>query len=142
MSILQTSSKLINTSVRFASKAGEKPEELITDYIAPFGEGKNFMPLELFLISLSTCLGGSVSPLLKKMGFSVDGLDIKAAGQRREQHPTSFEKITLDITLTSANATLEDLQKAVTLSEKQFCPVLAMLDKGIEVSYNLKVTNA
>lgn len=94
------------------------------------------MPLEVFLISLSACLGGSISLLLKKMNIIINGLSIKATGQRRDVHPTYFEKINLFINLKSPNATDESMKKALEISEKQICPVLAMINEKVAINYD------
>lgn len=136
--VLEVYSRLVNGKVKFSSAAGEK-SEIITDYIPPLGEGKSYMPLELFLISFATCVGGTVSPLLRKLGKNVTDLSVQARGIRREQHPTCFEKIFLHITLTSPDAGEEDLQKAVALSEERFCPVWAMIKNNVEVIFDCQV---
>lgn len=103
------------------------------DYIPPLGDNLGYMPLELFLISLAACAAGSVSVLLRRMGHSFTGLEVRASGVRRDTHPTSFEKITLHFLLRSASVDMESLKKALALSEKSICPVWAMVDKCVEI---------
>lgn len=55
--IVTAASELLNGKMMFKGTAGENPP-IVTDYIPPMGDGKGYMPLELFLISLSSCLGG------------------------------------------------------------------------------------
>lgn len=136
--IFKTSTTLINQGIKFSSSAQGKPE-VITDYIPPLGDGKSTTPLELFLISLSACAGGAIASLLRNMGKTVTNFDISAHGQRRAEHPTSFEKITLYITLKSPDATLEDLQKAVAISEEKICPVWAMIKGNVIVETECSV---
>lgn len=138
--LLKTKVDLINKKVKFQATAGENPP-IITDYVPPFGNLEGYTPLELFLISLSTCLGGTVSLLLQKMQIEVDGLTVDAFGQRREQHPTSFETITLHLSLKSQNGKTEDLQKATELAESKFCPVIAMLNDTVKIVYEYTLEN-
>ena len=133
-SVLEANVKLINDKIKFEATAGDNAP-FITDYIPPFGDLEGYMPLEIFLLSLSACLGGSIAILLRKQRFAVDGLTIKAVGNRREEHPTYFDKINLIINLKSSNATLEDLDKVVKLSEDKMCPVIAMLNENVMLSY-------
>lgn len=135
---LEANIQLINDGVKFRSVVEGKPE-IITDYIPPFGDGLSLLPLELFLVSLATCVGGAVSPLLKKMRKQIDDLKIDVIGTRRTEHPTCFEEITLKIVLTSTDATEEDLKKVMELSEAQICPVWAMIKGNVKVSYELSV---
>jgi putative redox protein len=132
---LETKVKLINDQIKFEATAGNNLP-IITDYIPPFGNLEGYMPLEVFLISLSACLGGSIAILVRKMGFIVDALSVNATGQRREVHPTYFDKITIKINLKSPNAAEADLHKALKLSEEQFCPVIAMINDKVAITYD------
>jgi putative redox protein len=68
------------------------------DYIPPLGDGQGYTPLELLLMSLAACSGGTVGLLLRKMGRTVTGVKVCAKGTRRNQHPTSFRNIHLEFT--------------------------------------------
>lgn len=129
---------LINDGVKFKSTVDGKPN-ITTDYIPPYGDGMSILPLELFLISLGTCIGGAVSPLLRKMHKAVDGLELHVSGVRKTEHPTGFSAINVCIHLQSSNATLEDLKKVVAYTEG-ICPVWSMLDKEIKLSFDLSVS--
>ena len=109
------------------------------DYIPPLGDGQGYMPLELLLMSLAACSGGTIAVLLRKMGKNISDVKVNAKGVRREQHPTSFQKIFLKFILTSADTKDSDIQKAIKLSEESFCPVWAMLKSNVEIvaEYNI-----
>jgi putative redox protein len=68
------------------------------------------------------------------MRKSVTGFEVHAKGIRREQHPTSFEKISLEFTLHSPDTKDADMQKAIQLTEESYCPVWAMLKNNVEVT--------
>lgn len=136
--LMQADVRLINTGIKFASTVNGR-EEIITDYVPPLGEGENYTPLELFLVSLCTCAGGTVAPLLRKMGKEVSGLAIHASGERRETHPTGYTHIALAFTLTSANTTREELLHAIELTEQRFCPVWDMIKNNVEVTAEAQV---
>lgn len=136
--VLEASVKLLDDKMMYEGSSGDNPK-IITDYPPPVGNGKGYTSLQIFLISLSSCLGGSVGPLLRRMGKDVGGLTIAAKGERREQHPTCFEKIELNISLTSKDATEEDVDKVIKLSEEKICPVLAMIKGNVEVSIKYEI---
>ena len=77
--------------------------------------------------------------LLRKMSKTMSGLEIKAQGVRRTQHPTSFEKITLEIFITSDNITPQAVDRALALSEDSICPVWAMIKNSVEVVTNYSI---
>ena len=109
------------------------------DYFPPLGEGQGYTGLELLLMSLAGCSGTSVVFLLRKMGKDITGFSVNASGTRRDQHPTCFEKINLEFTVTSRDAKEADILKAIKLSEESICPVWAMLKKGVEIEVGHKL---
>ena len=132
--LLEAKIQLLNEGVKFKSVVEGKPE-IITDYLPPYGDGLSVLPLELFLISFGTCVGGVISPMLKKMGKQVSDLQIIVQGKRREEHPLCFKQIKFVITVTSADVTEEDLKKVLILAEEKICPVWAMIKGNVNVTY-------
>lgn len=136
--VLEVNVSLINDGVKFSSQAPDK-HEIITDYIPPLGDGRSYLPLEMFLISFATCAGGTIAPLLRSMGKTVRDIQINAKGFRREQHPSGFERIILEISLTSPDTDKEALQKTLKLAEEQYCPVWAMIKGNVKIEYDLSI---
>lgn len=138
---LTASVTLVNEKVHFMGSSGSN-QPVSMDYFPPVGDNLGYTGLELFLVSLSGCLGSAIAPLLRKMGKTVNGLEISASGIRREEHPTCFSAITLRVTLVSPDTTEAELQKVITLSEEKICPVLAMIKGNVEVHVNGMVNPA
>jgi putative redox protein len=109
------------------------------DYIPPLGDGMGYTPLELLLMSLAACSGGTVGLLLRKTGKTVTGIKVNTKGVRREQHPMSFQKIFLEFVITSDDVKDVDVQKAIKLAEDSVCPVWAMVKGNAEISSNHKI---
>jgi putative redox protein len=133
--VLTTEVKRVNQNIHFLGTAGSNPP-ISVDYPAPIGNGLGYTSLELLLLSLSTCVGSSISLLLKKMNKSITDLSIKANGTRRTVHPTCFEKIVLDIFITSNDIDNIAMDRALKLSEESICPVWAHLKNGVEIEIN------
>jgi len=57
------------------------------DYIPPFGDGQGYTPLELLLMSLAACSGGTIGLLLRKMGKTISGIKVNTRGIRRGSTP-------------------------------------------------------
>lgn len=123
---------LVDGQAKFASTARGLPP-IVTDSAPPFGEGLEYKPLELFLISLATCAATTVAPILRKKRRTVERLVVRATGERREEHPTSFSRIVLRFELTSPDATDEDLRRSIELTEEKYCPVWAMVKGNVAV---------
>lgn len=137
-SILNASVELIGDKMKFKGVAGGNPE-IITDYIPPLGDGEGYMPLELFLVSLSSCIGGAMVVLIRKTRKSIESFSVSAEGVRRETHPTCFEKITLKIRVKSPDATKQDIEKVLQTAEP-ICPMLAMIKGNVEVITEVEVS--
>ena len=135
---LMVSASLMNQKVKFKGTSRSNPEILL-DYIPPIGDGEGYTSLELLLISLASCSGTSITLLLRRMRKDVTGLTIHAKGNRREQHPTSFDKIFLEICLNSMDAEDSDMEKVLKLSEESICPVWNMLKNNVEISCSYKI---
>ncbi len=129
---LEVTAHLTNEKVQFTGVSGGKPA-ITFDYTPPLGDGEGYTPLELLLMSLAVCSGTTNLILLRGMKKTVSGVSVSARGIRRETHPTSFERISLDFIFKSPDATEHDVQRAMHLSEETYCPVWAMLKGAVEI---------
>jgi putative redox protein len=132
--VLTASAELQNDRMMFLGESGG--HSVTTDYVPPYGDGQGFMPLQLFLVSLTACLGGTVQFLAKAMKRSVSGMTVSAEGDRRETHPTMFENIRLHVRVKSADITDDDMRVMLKKAEETLCPVAAM----IKATVPLKMT--
>jgi putative redox protein len=132
---LKVKISLINNKLHFKGNA-EGKDEISIDYIPPYGDNMGHTSLELFLLSLSSCLGSSVLLLLRRMNRNIEGITIQAKGKRRNQHPSCFEYINLEIQITSKDVLGAEIEKAIELSEDSICPVWAMIKGNVEITVN------
>jgi len=135
---LTASVRLINDKLNFAGTVeGNAPVSI--DYTPPLGDNQGYTSLELLLLSLSSCLGSSALTFLRRMGKTITAFEIRSKGIRKQEHPTGFSLIIMEMYIRSENLTEEEVDKVVGLSEATFCPVWSML-KGnvtVEVKYNI-----
>lgn len=136
--LVEAKVKLINDKIKFSCKAKDNPE-IIADYIPPLGNNEGYMPLELFLISLAACTSGTVLPLLRAMRKTISGFEMKIEGVRREEHPTCFSRIIMDMEIRSNDLEPGDLDKALKLVEEKYCPVWAMIKNNVAVETKYKI---
>ncbi|EGW40879.1 OsmC family protein [Desulfosporosinus sp. OT] len=129
---LEVSVGLTNQKVQFTGVARANLA-IIIDCLPPLGDGQGYTPLELLLISLASCSGTTVLTLLRKMRKNISGLKVNAKGIRREQPPTSFQKITLEFVISSEDVQSSEAEKAIKLTEETYCPVWTMLKNNVEV---------
>jgi putative redox protein len=124
--------------VQCMGTAGANPA-ITFDYRQPLGDGQGYTPLEVLLMSLAVCSVTTIVYLLRKMKKNVSGFKVNAKGIRRETHPTSLEKISLEFILTSRDIADSEMQKAIQLSEDTYCPVWAMLKNNVEIKTEYKI---
>jgi len=129
---LNASIVLINEKLHFNGTVGENIPISI-DYTPPLGDNLGYTSLELLLLSLSSCIGSAILTMLRKMRKTITGLEINSNGIRREEHPTGFKTIHLEINLKSSDTSMAELDKVIKLSEETYCPVWAMIKGNTEV---------
>ena len=135
---LAASVMLINEKLLFEGNvAGNEP--VLIDYVPPLGDNLGYTSLELLLLSLSSCVGSAMLVVLRKMQQHVHVFEIVSKGIRRQEHPTGFESINLEVILSSGNIEVEDMEKVTRLIEG-LCPVLSMVKGNVEISYNFTIT--
>lgn len=129
---------LVNNKLHFIGKVdGNDPVSI--DYVAPLGDDLGYTSLELLLLSLSSCLGSVMLTFLRGMKKTINNCEIQAKGIRREEHPTGFTRILLDIKLTSPDASDEDVKKVISMAEEKYCPVWSMIsgNTSVETTYTI-----
>ncbi len=135
--VLEASVELKNGRMMFEGESGGRT--VMTDYIPPHGDDQGFMPLQLFLISLASCLGGTTTFLAKSMNKEVKQLSIGATGTRREQHPLCFDTIALNARMVSSNMDDETMQKILASAEEKICPVMAMIKGNVKITTTYQI---
>lgn len=101
------------------------------------GQGKGQSPKELVLSGLAGCTGMDVIAILKKMRALPATLKIEVEADQTTEHPRVFSRIHLRYIATGADR--EKLEKAVNLSQSQYCGVSAMLAKTAEITHEIIV---
>jgi len=95
-------------------------------------------PMELVLLGLIGCTGLDVSSILLKMKEPLEGLEVIAEYERAEQHPKVYTKIHLKY-LVQGRVNEKKLQRAIGLSENNYCSVSAMLNKSAEITNEYEI---
>ncbi|MEO0009998.1 MAG: OsmC family protein [candidate division WOR-3 bacterium] len=96
-------------------------------------------PMELLLTALAGCTGMDVVSLLKKMRVNFTGLEIKAKGERRDEHPRIFTSIELEYVVYGNGIDRAAVQRAVELSQEKYCSVRAMLRSDCPVRFRVEI---
>lgn len=135
---LMTSVVLVNSKLNFKGYVDES-QSVSIDYTPPLGDNLGFTSLELFLMSLSSCAGSAILTLLRRMNKNISMFEIQSKGTRKQQHPTGFSSVLMMINLSSPDITMEDIDKAIELSEG-ICPVWSMLKGNVEIDFDCQIS--
>lgn len=104
------------------------------------GEDTAATPMEIMLESVAACSFMDTISILRKKRKTVDDLQIDIEGERTDEHPKVFKKIVLKYTLVSPDAELKDLERAVELSQNNYCGASEMMRlAGADVSYQIEL---
>ena len=140
---VEASLQLVNKKLHFEGLV-EGNEAVSIDYIPPFGDNLGYTSLELLLLCLSSCVGSAVLIFLRKMQKDIVSFQIQSKGFRKQEHPTGFKQITMQLNITCDNLTVEEVAKVLQMTESTYCPVWSMLKGNVEVltSININPANA
>jgi putative redox protein len=95
-------------------------------------------PIELLLVALGACTGMDVISVLRKMRQPVEGYRLEVTGERAEEHPRKYLRITVKHVITGA-VEAEKLAHAVELSDQTYCSVAASLREEVEVTASYEI---
>ena len=99
-------------------------------------------PMETVLEAAAACTAMDILPILRKQRLTVTDFWIDLTAERATEHPSVFTKINMDIHLTSPDATMKDLVRAIELSHSKYCSVSVMLTRsGCEISWEATLEN-
>jgi len=103
--------------------------------------GKNLgpRPKPLMMVALAGCTGMDVASLLKKMRIEVEGLNVKVEGELTEVHPKHFVSMHIIYEVKGKDLPLDKIQKAVSLSQENYCGVSANYRKIMNLTYEIKI---
>ena len=103
------------------------------------GSDEGARPKELMLAALAGCTGMDVVSILRKMRSEPEALNIRVEAEMTETHPKHYTAMHIIYEFTGKELDMEKLDKAVKLSQDQYCGVSAAYRKGMEITYEIKI---
>lgn len=126
----------INQDYGMSATYGEH-EILLDNSISGGGQGEGFSPMALQLISLAGCSAIDVTHILKKKRKEIRSYTTEVHGERREEYPRYFSKITMLIKI-DTDASDKALEQAAELTRTKYCSVFAILDATAEIDMKIE----
>lgn len=90
-------------------------------------------PMELLLLALGSCTAVDVISILRKKREVVNDYRVEVRGQRRGEHPRSFERMEVHHIVTGRSVSEQSVAQAIELSEQKYCSVAATLRPTVEI---------
>ncbi len=103
------------------------------------GKNQGPPPKPLLLVSLGGCTGMDVISILKKMRIEPAYFNVLVEGELTEEHPKYFSRIHLIYEFKGDNLPMEQLQKAISLSQDRYCGVSATLRNTVEITSEIRI---
>ena len=101
------------------------------------GQDRGPRPKPLLLVSLAGCTGMDVAYFLKKMRVEYDSFKVTVSGNMTTEHPKTYDAMhtVYEFTGTDLEAKLDNIKKAISLSQDKYCGVSALFKKaGVNLS--------
>jgi putative redox protein len=114
--------------------------KLITDTTIENG-GNNLgpSPKALLLAGLIGCSGIDIMWITKKMRLEVEGVNVEIEAETRDEDPKIYNYIHVIYKFKGKDLPMNKLENAVKLSMEKYCGVVAMLEKAVPITYDIKI---
>ena len=89
--------------------------------------------MELLLIALGSCTGVDVISILKKKRQRVTDYRIEVSGERREEFPRSYTRLSVKHIVRGRGLSEPAVARAIELSDQKYCSVAATLRGSAEI---------
>jgi putative redox protein len=96
-------------------------------------------PMELLLLALGSCTGVDVVSILRKKRECVTDYRVEVRGQRRAEHPRSYERMEVHHIVTGRSVSERSVAQAIELSEQKYCSVAATLKPTTEMVSSFEI---
>ena len=124
--------------MRFAS--GEGDARVVMEG-KPEAEGRPAAPTpkQLVLHGLAGCTGLDVATMLERQRVPFSGLVVEAEAEQTTAHPKVFKTIRVVYRIRARAEDRAKVERAIELSQEQFCGVSAMLRLGATLEHRLEL---
>ena len=103
--------------------------------------GRAFTPMELFLVAVAGCTAMDVQWIMDRQRQKVDNFEINISGTRREEDPKYYETIDLEYTIKGQGLRKDAVDRAIRLSQEEYCSVRAMLKDSVKLNITYTIAN-
>ncbi|HNQ38010.1 MAG TPA: OsmC family protein [Prolixibacteraceae bacterium] len=125
---------------KMAFKAGVNGHEIILDAVPGVGgENRGPRPKPLAMIALAGCTGMDVVSILRKMRVELESFSVRVVGDLTDEHPKQYTAMHVIYEFKGKDLPMEKLEKAVRLSEEQYCGISATYRKAMGITSEIRI---
>lgn len=106
------------------------------------GRNLGVRPMETVLIGLGGCSAFDVMLMLKKSRQRVTDCEVLLDAERVDEVPAVFSRIKLTYIVTGIELSEKQVNRAVSLSVEKYCSVTRMLEKSVQIEYEVQIKSA
>lgn len=114
--------------------------ELILDAAGEVGgEDRGPRPKPLAMVALAGCTGMDVVSILRKMRVELESFSVRVVGDLTDDHPKQYTAMHVIYEFKGKDLPMEKLEKAVRLSEEQYCGISATYRKAMGITSEIRI---
>lgn len=98
-------------------------------------------PKPFMLLALAGCTGLDIVSILKKMRVEVEDFNVSVEGELTEETPKQYNKMHVIYEFKGKDLPMAKLEKAIKLSEEQYCGVSAVYKKVMPVTSEIRIVD-
>jgi putative redox protein len=133
----------MSVAVNLAWKSGLKFDAQVKDRKIQLNSADQmdsaFTPMELFLVSLVGCTAMDVQWILERQRQKIEGFEITANGNRRDEDPKSYESVDLEYVVRGKGIRKDAVERAIRLSQEKYCSVKAMVRDSVRLNITYRI---
>ena len=99
-------------------------------------------PMELLLVALGSCTAVDVVSILQKKRQEVTDYRVEVRGERKEEHPRSFQRMKVHHIVTGRSISEQSVAQAIELSEQKYCSVAATFRPTVAIVSSYEIIEA
>jgi putative redox protein len=120
-------------NLQFVARTGDGPAVIMDSSDSGSGAG----PMEMVLMGVAGCTAMDVISIMKKKRANVKGFQTNIIGDRAEEHPRRYRKITIEYIFFGKKIKPNDVERAIELSTTKYCGAMASLNADFEHTYQI-----
>ncbi|MGE5841776.1 MAG: OsmC family protein [Deltaproteobacteria bacterium] len=119
--------------MQFVGQADNSPSVTLDDSDGKTGP----TPMEMVLMGIAGCTAMDVISIMRKKRAEVTGFQVHIAGERAEDHPKRYTKISIEFVIEGKSLSPKDVERSIELSATRYCSAIASVSAPVETSYRI-----